>query len=121
VAARAAALGEWEANRHVQKWQAAHPAAPLGNIIALGQALEERIGMRPVWTHRGDVESWLSGLEAVLRVTEGDGALVLDAALEMRDRGLPIPEPYSLVKMARDTAARARAHWTGGAPVNWLN
>jgi hypothetical protein len=113
--------GPWEANCFVRAWLAAHSYAPSDDILALGKALEERLGMRPDWTSKRDVASWLSGLWRVLRVGEGDGRLVLDTALDMRDQGLAIPEPYSLVKMARDAAARSRSHWTVSTPVHWLN
>jgi hypothetical protein len=116
-----AALDAWEANRFVQAWQAEHPAAPVDAIIALGQVLEERLGMRPDWTYESEVRSWLSGLERVLRTADGDATLVLDTALDMRDDGLRIPEPYSLLKMVRDAAAQKRVPYNRGPEIHWLN
>ena len=115
------AFDAWEANRFLQAWHAKHPAAPLADIIELGQTLEERIGMRPDWADRSEVGSWLSGLEKALRAAEGDAELVVDTALDMRDEGLAIPEPYSLVGMVRDAAARTRVHHNRGAEIRWLN
>ena len=120
----------WEGNRAVQTWRKAHLNAPFDKIIVLGRVLEARLGMRPDWDSRREVSSWLSGLAKCLRAAGAHGdlgqahadlglahadsciALVLSTALDMRERGLTIPVPYSLVKTVQNAAARARGAQT---------
>jgi hypothetical protein len=67
------------------------------------------------------VHSWLAGLRKCLREAEGQGQMVLTVALDMREQDLAIPEPYSLVKMVKDTAAKQRVQPPQMAKVTWIN
>jgi hypothetical protein len=119
--ARGAERDDWALNRFAQVWEARHGTAPFEAIVTLGQMLETRLGMRPDWTAKAEVSSWLSGLEKALRAAEGDPDLVVETALDMRDAGLAIPSPFSLVNLVRDAAARKRVPTPRGPAIHWLN
>jgi len=77
-------------------------------IRRLGYELDTTFGLRPVWTKRSDVKSWVCGLIECLDVTDDNRQMVLDAAMQLRENEMNISDPWSLVKTARSLAAKKR-------------
>lgn len=98
----------WEANPACQAWSKWYPAAPQGAIIALGKALEERLGMRPFWTRPKAVLYWMLGLMDVLAEAKGDAELVLAVAMAAREKEVVITYPFALVARVREAMALER-------------
>ena len=79
----------------------------------VGYELDRQFGLRPVWSDKKKVKGWCSGLYECLQETEGNKEMVVQAARELREAGMTISDPYSLVKKCRALAAEARSQPQG--------
>jgi len=86
-------------------------------VQRIGYELERLYGMRPLWSDKAAVKSWMSGISTNLQEAEGNEKLITQAAQELRDAGLEIATPYSLRKKIASLAAKVRSPGNNGKPV----
>ncbi len=82
-------------------------------VQELGWNLEQKFGIRPLWSKPRLVSGWMSGLSDCLELAENDTKLVLDVARGMREENLTIKNPYSLHGMINDAMAKKRSGESG--------
>jgi len=78
-------------------------------VQELGWNLEQKFGIRPLWSKPKLVKGWMAGLSDCLELAENDTQLVLDVARGMREEKLTIKNPYSLHGMIDDAMAKKRS------------